>query len=119
MLGALTLVVGRFGTRYGFCTLNNGKIHAFLVSVPFLLVVAFSLYVHCKYGSQAYLKLFSKNYIRFRNIFWFHRLYITLYVLFNWPLLLHFPGFLFMHGWSLVLSPISICTVFITSVIYR
>ena len=65
VLAALTLVVGRFGTSHGFCTLNNGKIHAFLVSVPFLLVVLFSAYVHCKYGSQAYLKLFSKNYIRF------------------------------------------------------
>ena len=54
------------------CILNTGYFHYIFVIGPICVVILFNLYVNIKYGSDSFLKTFSKNYERFKQIFFYN-----------------------------------------------
>lgn len=70
------------------CLMNRGMTYAIFITVPLILSIVINLYINLKYGRDAYLKKFSKNYTEFKLIFRVQRMYFITWTITMIPCIL-------------------------------
>ncbi len=104
------------------CIMNEGMWFDIFVTGPLILFILMNLYVNFYYGQDAYLKTFSKNYKRFKMIFFCQRIYFVIWVITMIPVFLYGYAdkqlFVNIYAVSLAFQPIGIVLTFLVSWYY-